>query len=129
MPLSIRGDGSVVLTGGLARGQVVRVVNAGADSLLQAARNLSTKVLGPLPSVSGSLVFDCASRFRLLGERYREEVRALLSPNGPTHPMFGMTCYGQFAKFGGSVEGFHNTSAVMVAWGESAEQGAAPASG
>lgn len=129
MPLAVRGDGSVVLTGGLARGQVVRVVNAGVDSLLQAARSLSTKVLGPLPSISGSLVFDCASRFRLLGERYRDEVRALLSPNGPMHPMFGMTCYGQFAKFGGSVEGFHNTSAVMVAWGESAEQGAAPASG
>jgi hypothetical protein len=30
-----------------------------------------------------------------------------------------MACYGQIAKFGGSVEGFYNTSAVMVAWGES----------
>ncbi|WP_437669880.1 FIST signal transduction protein [Sorangium sp. So ce131] len=127
-PLAIRGDGAVVLTGGLARGQVVRVVNAASDSLLQAAKSLATKVLGPLPAVSGSLVFDCASRLRLLGDRYREEVRALQSPNSPSHPTFGMACYGQIAKFGGSVEGFHNTSAVMVAWGES-DQGTGPASG
>ncbi|WP_437752323.1 FIST signal transduction protein [Sorangium sp. So ce1389] len=127
-PIAIRGDGAVVLTGGLSRGQVVRVVNAGTDALLQAAKSLSTKVLGPLPAVSGSLVFDCASRHRLLGERYREEVRAFLSPHGGSHPMFGMACYGQIAKFGGSVEGFHNTSSVMVAWGES-DQGTGPASG
>lgn len=127
-PIAIRGDGAVVLTGGLSRGQVVRVVNATADALLQAAKGLSTKVLGPLPAVSGALVFDCASRFRLLGERYRDEVKAFLSPNVAAHPMFGMACYGQIAKFGGSVEAFHNTSAVMVAWGDS-DQGTGPASG
>ncbi|CAN95406.1 MULTISPECIES: FIST signal transduction protein [Sorangium] len=123
-PIAIRGDGAVVLTGGLARGQVVRVVNAATDAVLQAAKSLSTKVLGPLPAVAGSLVFDCAARFRMLGERYREEVRAFLSPNAASNPMFGMACYGQIAKFGGSVEGFYNTSAVMVAWGES-DQGTA----
>ncbi|MGK4003451.1 FIST N-terminal domain-containing protein [Sorangium sp. So ce1036] len=122
-PLAVRADGAVVLTGGLSRGQMVRIVNAPGDSLLQAAKSLSTRVLGSLPAVSGALVFDCASRLRLLGEHYREEVRALLSPSAPSHPTFGMTCYGQIAKFGGSVEAFHNTSAVMAAWSE-ADQGA-----
>jgi hypothetical protein len=115
-PLGVRADGSVVLTSGFAKGQVVRVVTAGSDSLIQAAKNLSTKVLGPLPEVSGALVFDSASRLRLLGERYREEVRGFTASSGPMHPLFGTTCYGEFAKFGGSVEGFHNTSAVMVGW-------------
>lgn len=124
-PLAVRADGAVVLTGGLSRGQMVRIVNAPSDSLLQAAKSLSTKILGPLPVVAGALVFDCASRLRLLGEHYRDEVRALLSPNAPSHPMFGMACYGQIAKFGGSVEAFHNTSAVMVAWG-GPEQGTGP---
>lgn len=115
-PLGVRADGSVVLTSGLSKGQVVRVVSAASDALIQAAKSLSTKVLGPLEEVSGALVFDSASRLRLLGERYREEVRAFMAPTGHMHPLFGTTCYGEFAKFGGSVQGFHNTSAVMVGW-------------
>jgi hypothetical protein len=115
-PVGVRGDGALVLTSALARGQVVRIVTCGSDALIQAAKSLSGRVLGPLETVSGALVFCSASRFRLLGERYREEVRALLPPSGQLTPLFGTTCYGEIAKFGGSIEGFHNTSAVMVGW-------------
>lgn len=113
-PLSVGHDGSITLASSLPKGQVVRVVTTDADSLIAAARRLSSAVLGPLSSVSGALVFDCAARLRLLGDRYGEEVRAFQAP--VEHPMLGFAAYGEIAKFGGSVEGFHNTTAVMVGW-------------
>ena len=35
---------------------------------------------------------------------------------GRNFPMVGMACYGEIARFGGSIEGFHNSTAVMAAW-------------
>jgi hypothetical protein len=117
-PVAIRADGSIVLTSGFAKGQVVRLAAATTESLLHAAKTLSTRVLGQLPEVSGALVFDCATRLRLLGERYREQVRSFQqqTPGASASPLFGVSTYGEIAKFGGNVEGFHNTSSVMVGW-------------
>jgi hypothetical protein len=72
-------------------------------------------VVDPLPDApSGVLVFDCAARLQLLGERYDEQVHSFL--DGGQHPVLGLACYGEIAKFGGSIEGFHSTTTVMAAW-------------
>jgi hypothetical protein len=65
-------------------------------------------------TLRGALVFDCAARWNVLGERYDEHARAFTA--GRTSPTVGVTSYGEIAKFGGSVEAFHNTTAVMVGW-------------
>jgi hypothetical protein len=115
-PMGLGPDGSVQLASALPPGTVVRVVTADADGLIAAATELSRRVLEPLAgsAVRGALVFDCAARLQLLGDRYDEEVAAFLG--GRSFPMVGMACYGEIARFGGSIEGFHNTTAVMAAW-------------
>jgi hypothetical protein len=115
-PLGVGKDGSVLLASTLPAGTVVRVVTADADGLIAAATELSRRALEPLAgsAVRGALVFDCAARLQLLGDRYAEQVAAF--QGGRNFPMIGMTCYGEFARFGGSIEGFHNTTAVMAAW-------------
>jgi hypothetical protein len=115
-PLGVGDDGSVQLASALPVGTVVRVVSADADGLIAAATELSRRALEPLAgqAIRGALVFDCAARLQLLGERYAEEVAAF--QGGRNFPMVGMTCYGEIARFGGSIEGFHNTTAVMAAW-------------
>ena len=84
--------------------------------LIDAARTMSARVLEPLweSGVRGSLVFDCAARLQLLADRYPEHVAAFLG--GRHFPMVGMACYGEIAKFAGSLDGFHNATAVMAAW-------------
>lgn len=115
-PLGIGEDGSIVLASSLLNGGVVRVVQAKPDTLIQAAGTLSEDIRksftqgGP----NGALAFDCAARLQLLGQRYSEEVSELHGPGN--HPMLGFACYGEIAKFGGDLEGFHNTTAVMGAW-------------
>lgn len=115
-PLSIGEDGSVQLASALPPGTIVRVVTASPDQLIGAATELSRRVLEPLSksAVRGSLVFDCSARWKLLGDRYQEQVAAFMG--GRSFPMVGMACYGEIARFGGSIEGFHNTTAVMAAW-------------
>lgn len=115
-PLGVGDDGSVQLASALPAGTLVRVVTANPDNLIAAAKELSQRALEPLAgsAIRGALVFDCAARLQLLGDRYDEEVAALLG--GRNFPMVGMACYGEIARFGGSIEGFHNTTAVMAAW-------------
>jgi hypothetical protein len=115
-PLGVGKDGSVQLASALPAGTLVRVVTADADGLIAAATELSRRALEPLAgsAVRGALVFDCAARLQLLGDRYDEEVAAFLG--GRSFPMVGMACYGELARFGGSIEGFHNTTAVMAVW-------------
>lgn len=115
-PLRVDDDGSVLLASTLPRGTLVRVVAADPDQLIAAATDLSARALEPLAgsAIRGALVFDCAARLQLLGSRYGDEVSAFLG--GRNFPMVGMACYGEIARFGGSIEGFHNTTAVMAAW-------------
>jgi hypothetical protein len=115
-PLAIRDDGSVMLASGLAHGTMVRVMGASPDRLIASASELSRRVLqakGNAP-IRGGLVFDCGARLQLLAERYPEEVAAF--SGGRSFPLVGVTGYGEFARYGGSVEGFHNATSVMVAW-------------
>lgn len=115
-PIGMRDDGSIVLASGLPCGTRVRVVAASSQELINAARQLADRALEPFEgsAVRGALVFDCGARKRLLGDRYAEQVSAFLG--GRRFPMAGMTCYGEIAKFAGSVDGFHNATAAMSVW-------------
>lgn len=105
--------GSVILAGRLAAGEVVQVATTSRDLLVDAARTLSAMVEQAQPDgLAGRLVFDCASRYQLLGERYPDQVQAFSSASQT--PMLGFASYGELARARGTVEGFHNTTAVMV---------------
>jgi hypothetical protein len=115
-PLAVREDGSIQLAGSLPVGTIVRVASASPDQLIEAARTLAGRVLEPFDNaaVRGALVFDCAARLQLLGDRYGEQVSAFLG--GRHFPMIGLAGYGEIAKFAGSLDGFHNATSVMAAW-------------
>jgi hypothetical protein len=115
-PLRVQDDGSIVLAGSLPPGTMVRIASASPDRLIESARTLANRVLEPFDNraIRGSLVFDCGARLHLLGDRYGEQVTAFLG--GRHFPMIGMAGYGEIAKFAGSVDGFHNATAVMAAW-------------
>ena len=112
-PLGAEGQ-AVVLASSLPERSLVRVVQTDADALIEAASNLEADVTADLPRRHGKLVFDCAARLQLLGDRYPEQVAAFRGRGD--HPILGMACYGEIARFRGSVEGFHNTTAVIAAW-------------
>jgi hypothetical protein len=102
----------VVLASSLPKDSVVRIVAAEPDRLIEAARRLSKNVTEG--ASNGALVFDCACRRKLLGDRYGEQVAAFA--HGKGMPYVGFASYGELAKSSGSLQGFHNTTAVMAAF-------------
>ena len=114
-PLAVDKSGAITLAGSLPAGHHVRVVVATPKQLVSAAEQLATRVRRRIGApLRGALVFDCAARMRLLERHFEDETRAFA---GASHsPTLGFASYGEIAKFGGNVEGFHTTTAVMVGW-------------
>ncbi|MDF2694766.1 MAG: hypothetical protein K0S65_3149 [Labilithrix sp.] len=114
-PLAIANDGAITLASGLPLGESVRIVEATPKQLVTAAETLTSSVTRQIGApLRGALVFDCAARRNVLGDRYPDEASAFTAAR--TSPTVGVSSYGEIAKFGGSVEGFHNSTAVMVGW-------------
>ncbi len=111
-PIRILADGAVKLTSGIAVGQEVTVVTTSRDKMLAAAQKLRRQTLASLSDALGILVFDCGGRRARLGADFKSEIAAF--SGGPRVPMLGFTGYGEIAKFGGNVHGFHNITAVMA---------------
>lgn len=106
-------DGAVILASAIPERSYVRVMTTDHALLIEAAADLHAEVTEKLDATSGMLVFDCAARQRLLGDDWSDQVIRFTRAG---HPTLGMTCYGEIARFRGSVEGFHNTTDVVVAF-------------
>lgn len=114
-PIGLKPNGSIQLTTGVPVGQRVSVVTTTGERLIEAARWLRSQVQSYAPNPEGILVFDCGGRRAILGDDYEKSVSALSGGNRSV-PLLGIAGYGEIAKFGGSVQGFHNITAVMVGW-------------
>ena len=114
-PLAVDKEGAITLAGSLPAGHQVRVVSATPKQLVSAAEQLAGRVRRRIGApLRGALIFDCAARMKLLERHFQDETRAFAGAN--RSPTLGFASYGEIAKFGGNVEGFHNTTAVMVGW-------------
>jgi hypothetical protein len=115
VPLSVLEDGSLVLATAIREGAEVNIVLASPDSLLKAAAELTHDIGSQLQAeCRGALAFDCAARFRILGERYREQSDTLSGAG--SHPLLGFASFGELSSFHGQLPGFHNTSTVLACW-------------
>lgn len=114
-PLGIDGD-SLVLAGSIPPTNFIRVMVGQENNLLSAAKEViqqaKTGLKGNKPNAQ--IMIDCAVRQQILKTDYMEQVKSFrISPNSP---MLGFSSYGEFARLGGSLEGFHNATAVAVLW-------------
>ncbi len=109
-------DGAIKLASAIPVGAKVCIATASPDEIIEAARTLSSRALEPFErqALHGALVFDCGARLQRLGARYGEEVTAF--SGGRHFPLVGVAGYGEIAKFAGSIDGFHNATAVMAVW-------------
>lgn len=115
--LGFPGDGAITLAGGITPGSVLQVVSTTVERLAASAAEVGRRSVADFTDgrrPRGGVVFDCAARVAYLGDAYKEHVAGFFA--GHAFPIIGTTSYGEIAKFGGSLEGFHNATAVMAAW-------------
>ncbi len=111
-PIQVLARGEIQMTSSIPNGQTVSIVTTSKTEMLAAAQWLRAQIAANVPNTAGILVFDCGGRMARLGADFGDEVAAL--QGGSSVPMLGVTGYGEIAKFGGNVHGFHNITAVMT---------------
>ncbi len=84
------------------------MVSAAHRAAEEASRNLRGA------PASAILLFDCVCRGMILDRAFGREIEAVQTVF-PDVPVAGLLTYGEIARFKGRLEGWHNTTAVVVA--------------
>ena len=118
-PESLNEDGSLNFTCGIVQGAVFRIMDGGnlenqINALEKAAgiARESAKNAG-YSEFAGILVFDCAHRQLMLGDRFSEAVDRF-KKTFPAIPVLGWETYGEISLDPGEFSGFHNTTSVVL---------------
>jgi hypothetical protein len=115
-PLSVGADGSLNLAAEVPQGAAVCILDGQPENMLAAAREAAIEASRGLEGAraAGVIVFDCVCRGMILRDRFQQEIDAVRSVFGET-PVAGFLTYGEVARYGGKLDGWHNTTAVVLA--------------
>jgi methyl-accepting chemotaxis protein len=118
-PVSINEDGSLRFTCGITEGSVFRIMDgSNLENQINAAERAavlakeSAKNAG-YSEFAGMLIFDCAVRLLMLGDRFSEAVDRFKNVL-PGVPLLGWETYGEIRLEPGQFSGFHNTTSVVL---------------
>jgi hypothetical protein len=115
-PLSVGSDGSLTCAAAIPHGASVAILDGDADNMVAAAKSAATEALANLEGnkPAGVLIFDCICRGMILKDAFMREVAAVREVLGDV-PTAGFLTYGEIANYRGKLDGWHNTTAVVVA--------------
>ncbi len=115
-PLSVGADGSLACAAAVPQGSSVAILDGKRASLEAAAQSAAVEARDRLggAKAAGILLFDCICRGTILGEEFGRELSAVRSVF-PDVPVAGFLTYGEIARYSGRLDGWHNTTAVVVA--------------
>jgi len=98
----------------IPEGAMIRFMAATPESEIESTRMAAEEALRALNAEPAcALVFDCAVRGALLGDRFPEVVEAIKEVVGDI-PLIGFETYGEFGLLPGGTSGFHNTTTVVT---------------
>lgn len=114
-PLVVTDDGGFLCAAAIPTGASVAILDGEADSMVTAARGAASQARERIKGgVAGVLLFDCVCRGTILGSAFDQELEAVASAF-PSEPVAGFLTYGEIARYSGQLDGWHNTTAVVVA--------------
>lgn len=100
-----RASGAFSVFGSIPVGATVQVTTSTADDLLAGTKLALTEAADAFPAGAtpeAALIFSCAVRKFLLGSRTKVEAELVRSVLGPSVPMVGTYCYGEFGPIRGA---------------------------
>lgn len=116
-PLAVDAAGALRFLASVPDGALVRVMEGTPSMLVDAAREAASMaradVGGP---IGGALLFDCISRYLMLGDRLGDELAACQEALGPDVPVLGCLSFGEVGAFGARTPQFHNKTMVVLAF-------------
>ncbi len=115
-PLSVGEDGSLNCAAAIPEGAMVSILDGDPESMVAAASSAAEEARDHLEGskAAGVLVFDCVCRGMILKDDFQREIVAVRKVFGEV-PVAGFLTYGEIARYTGRLEGWHNSTAVVVA--------------
>jgi hypothetical protein len=115
-PLSVDEAGALRFMSSVPDGALVRVMEGTPSMLVEAARVAASVAREDAGApLGGALVFDCVSRYLMLGDRLNDELAACRGALGPDVPVLGCLTFGEVGAFGARTPQFHNKTMVVLA--------------
>jgi methyl-accepting chemotaxis protein len=115
-PLLVSHDGSLTCAAAIPEGAMISILDGDPESMISAASGAAEEarehLLGVQPA--GVLLFDCVCRGMILKDGFQREIDAVRKVFGDV-PVAGFLTYGEIARYQGRLEGWHNSTAVVVA--------------
>jgi hypothetical protein len=115
-PLAFTAEGGVVCAAAIPQGSTVAILDGAPEQMVAASGRAAAEARRNLggAEAAGVLVFDCICRGKILGGAFQREIDAVRAAF-PATPVAGFLTYGEIARSGGRLDGWHNTTAVVVA--------------
>lgn len=115
-PLAVGDDGSLSCAAPVPEGSFVSILDGEPASMIAAAKTAAEEARDRLgkAKAAGVLLFDCVCRGMILKGEFDQEIEAVRSVFGEV-PVAGFLTYGEIARCAGSLEGWHNATAVVAA--------------
>ncbi|MDF1664149.1 MAG: FIST N-terminal domain-containing protein [Planctomycetota bacterium] len=115
-PLSVGDDGSLSCAANIAQGSSVAILDGDPESMANAARDAAEEAKKHLAGeeAAGVILFDCVCRGMIFKDKFQQEIDAVRDVFGDV-PIAGYLTYGEIARYKGTMGGWHNTTAVVLA--------------
>ncbi len=114
-PLGLDDAGALRFLAGVPDGAIVRVMEGTPAMLVEAARDAASMARRDVGApIGGALVFDCISRYLMLGDRLHDELAACHDALGEGVPVLGCLTFGEVGAFGSRLPQFHNKTMVVL---------------
>ena len=115
-PVRVGSQGELYLVAEMTSRSQVCILDGDPNSMVAGCRQAAEEAKKGLGGgkAAAVVVFDCVCRGMILGDRFSEEIGALSSVF-PDTPILGFLTYGEIARTGGRLDGWHNTTSVVMA--------------
>lgn len=115
-PVGVGPRGELKLVADLMQGSQICILDGQPEPMVAAATRAAEQARAGLQGAqaAGVLVFDCICRGMILKNDFQKEIDAVRKVF-PDVPLAGFLTYGEIARFRGKLDGWHNTTAVVLA--------------
>ncbi len=115
-PLRVTPEGGLACAAEIPQGSTVSILGGEPEAMIAAAERAAAEARENLGGADAAavLLFDCVARHTILRSAFQREIDAVRAAF-PDVPMAGFLTYGEIARYRGRLDGWHNTTAVVVA--------------
>ena len=115
-PISVNDDKSIDLVTEIPTNAVANIMEGNVTDLIETARTVAKLVSKKVAEPQLALIFDCISRYLLMGEEFEEELRAIRNAIGMKVPILGALSFGEVGSYA-NVPQFHNKTVTIAVLG------------